>query len=169
MQSSKRTLRSHEIPINGASLLQLGTTSNTSTTLSGTTNTATGGTGNLSANTGLTIMQQSNSSNVTDRMMNTSSQLSSGGGGSVIGSAGGGGIGNVQVTLGTPGNIGNSGIGTTTSMTLSGGAGGVPLAETELDLNFSLQYPHFIKRDGNRCVCIIKLICLCLCLFFHVS
>lgn len=25
-----------------------------------------------------------------------------------------------------------------------------PLLETELDLHFSLQYPHFIKRDGNR-------------------
>lgn len=26
------------------------------------------------------------------------------------------------------------------------------ILETELDLNFSLQYPHFIKRDGNRFV-----------------
>lgn len=25
-----------------------------------------------------------------------------------------------------------------------------PLLETELDLHFSLQYPHFIKRDGKR-------------------
>jgi hypothetical protein len=25
-----------------------------------------------------------------------------------------------------------------------------PLLETELDLHFSLQYPHFLKRDGNR-------------------
>jgi hypothetical protein len=25
-----------------------------------------------------------------------------------------------------------------------------PLQETELDLHFSLQYPHFLKRDGNR-------------------
>lgn len=35
----------------------------------------------------------------------------------------------------------------------SGGGGqtnNTPLLETELDLHFSLQYPHFIKRDGNR-------------------
>lgn len=25
-----------------------------------------------------------------------------------------------------------------------------PMLETELDLHFSLQYPHFLKRDGNR-------------------
>lgn len=42
--------------------------------------------------------------------------------------------------IGTPGNVGNAGIGT----------GALPLTETELDLHFSLQYPHFIKRDGNR-------------------
>ncbi|XP_065372079.1 phosphofurin acidic cluster sorting protein 2 isoform X3 [Calliphora vicina] len=140
MQSSKRTLRSHEIPIHGASLLQLGTTSNTTSSLSGMTGTGGGGTGNLGINSGLNIMQQGNSANVNDRMMNSSSQSSCG----VIGSGG-----NAQQTtsmLGTPGNIGNSGIGTT-GMMMSGG--GVPLAETELDLNFSLQYPHFIKRDGN--------------------
>ncbi|KAG4067941.1 hypothetical protein HA402_010627 [Bradysia odoriphaga] len=36
---------------------------------------------------------------------------------------------------------------------VSGGCGMLnspPLLETELDLHFSLQYPHFIKRDGNR-------------------
>lgn len=31
-----------------------------------------------------------------------------------------------------------------------GGGNGTALLETELDLHFSLQYPHFIKRDGNR-------------------
>lgn len=25
-----------------------------------------------------------------------------------------------------------------------------PFFETDLDLHFSLQYPHFLKRDGNR-------------------
>lgn len=38
---------------------------------------------------------------------------------------------------------------------VSGGCGMLnspPLLETELDLHFSLQYPHFIKRDGNRLV-----------------
>lgn len=33
-----------------------------------------------------------------------------------------------------------------------GGGNGTALLETELDLHFSLQYPHFIKRDGNRWV-----------------
>ena len=136
MQSSKRTLRSHEIPINGANLLQQGTTSNTTTSLSCS---AVGGTN--TGNNALTIMQQNNSPNVNDRMMNSSGGQSTTGG-----------TVNTQHTssvLGTPGNIGNSGIGTS-GMMISGG--GVPLAETELDLNFSLQYPHFIKRDGNRCV-----------------
>lgn len=27
-----------------------------------------------------------------------------------------------------------------------------PFFETDLDLHFSLQYPHFLKRDGNRYV-----------------
>lgn len=56
--------------------------------------------------------------------------------------------------IGTPGNVGNAGIGTG-SGTGSGtgtGTGALPLTETELDLHFSLQYPHFIKRDGNRWV-----------------
>lgn len=30
------------------------------------------------------------------------------------------------------------------------GLGSPPLPEIELDLHFSLQYPHFLKRDGNR-------------------
>lgn len=30
------------------------------------------------------------------------------------------------------------------------GGNGTALLETELDLHFSLQYPHFLKRDGNR-------------------
>lgn len=86
MQSSKRTLRSHEIPINGLAL-----TSSAS----------------LQGNSPM----------------------------SVAGGVGGGGVG-------TPGSVGTG-----------GGLGvAVPLTETELDLHFSLQYPHFIKRDGNRWV-----------------
>lgn len=41
----------------------------------------------------------------------------------------------------------------------SGGGGPLnnpPLLETELDLHFSLQYPHFIKRDGNRLVILLQ-------------
>lgn len=33
-----------------------------------------------------------------------------------------------------------------------GGSAPPPYFETDLDLHFSLQYPHFIKRDGNRFV-----------------
>ncbi|XP_064550286.1 phosphofurin acidic cluster sorting protein 2 isoform X2 [Drosophila montana] len=94
MQSSKRTLRSHEIPING---------------------------------TALTSMASSRES-----AMQGNSPL-----GNVIGGSG---------LIGTPGNVGNAGIGT----------GVVPLTETELDLHFSLQYPHFIKRDGNRLVILLQ-------------
>ncbi|XP_055586779.1 phosphofurin acidic cluster sorting protein 2 isoform X2 [Uranotaenia lowii] len=31
-----------------------------------------------------------------------------------------------------------------------------PMLETELDLHFSLQYPHFIKRDGNRLLILLQ-------------
>ncbi|KAH8383554.1 hypothetical protein KR009_009284 [Drosophila setifemur] len=93
MQSSKRTLRSHEIPINGSALTS-------SASLQG------------------------------------NSPLSMGG----AGGGGGGGSG------GTPGSAGTG-----------GGLGvAVPLTETELDLHFSLQYPHFIKRDGNRLVILLQ-------------
>ncbi|XP_036673436.3 phosphofurin acidic cluster sorting protein 2 isoform X2 [Drosophila suzukii] len=93
MQSSKRTLRSHEIPINGSALTS-------SASLQG------------------------------------NSPMSVAGG---AGGAGGGG--------GTPGS----------AVTGGGGLGvAVPLTETELDLHFSLQYPHFIKRDGNRLVILLQ-------------
>ncbi|KAH8306150.1 hypothetical protein KR018_002564 [Drosophila ironensis] len=86
MQSSKRTLRSHEIPINGSAL--------------------------------------------------TSSA-------SLQGNA-------PQVLSGVSGTPGSAGAG-------AGGLGvAVPLTETELDLHFSLQYPHFIKRDGNRLVILLQ-------------
>ncbi|XP_054746539.1 phosphofurin acidic cluster sorting protein 2 isoform X1 [Anastrepha obliqua] len=139
MQSSKRTLRSHEIPINSSGFAQSGASGGTATGLTASNN-AVG-----------SIMQQSNS------------------GASLIGGGcGGGGINNAMgssnaqmgsAIIGTPGNIGNTGIGIgiggsssgVVSMTAggSGGATTMPLAETELDLHFSLQYPHFIKRDGN--------------------
>ncbi|XP_031619958.1 phosphofurin acidic cluster sorting protein 2 isoform X2 [Contarinia nasturtii] len=37
-----------------------------------------------------------------------------------------------------------------TSFGSIGGSGTSSFFETDLDLHFSLQYPHFIKRDGNR-------------------
>ncbi|XP_003736594.2 phosphofurin acidic cluster sorting protein 2 isoform X2 [Drosophila pseudoobscura] len=85
MQSSKRTLRSHEIPINGSAL---------------------------------TAFQQGNSP-------------MAGGTGVAVGGS-------------SPGNVG------------TGQGVAVPLTETELDLHFSLQYPHFIKRDGNRLVILLQ-------------
>ncbi|XP_032593106.1 phosphofurin acidic cluster sorting protein 2 isoform X2 [Drosophila grimshawi] len=95
MQSSKRTLRSHEIPINGSALTSAASSRESSS---------------LQGNSPLA---------------------------NVIGGSG---------MIGTPGNVGNAGIGT----------GIVPLTETELDLHFSLQYPHFIKRDGNRLVILLQ-------------
>jgi len=55
---------------------------------------------------------------------------------------------------GGAGGAGGGGGGTPGSAVTGGGGLGVavPLTETELDLHFSLQYPHFIKRDGNRWV-----------------
>ncbi|XP_017968547.1 phosphofurin acidic cluster sorting protein 2 isoform X2 [Drosophila navojoa] len=106
MQSSKRTLRSHEIPINGSAL---------------------------------TSMASSRESS-----MQGNSPLAN-----VVGGSG---------LIGTPGNVGNAGIGTGSgSGTGTGtGTGALPLTETELDLHFSLQYPHFIKRDGNRLVILLQ-------------
>uniref|UniRef100_A0A0A1X8G1 Phosphofurin acidic cluster sorting protein 1 n=1 Tax=Zeugodacus cucurbitae TaxID=28588 RepID=A0A0A1X8G1_ZEUCU len=138
MQSSKRTLRSHEIPINSSGFTQSGASGGT-VTGSTAPNSAAGGGGGVGGN----MLQQSNSA------------------AALIG--GGGGSGSAQMgsaIIGTPGNIGNTGIGiggsgSGASMTMGGygGVGGgattMPLAETELDLHFSLQYPHFIKRDGN--------------------
>lgn len=154
MQSSKRTLRSHEIPISGASFLQITSGSNATSAVtgaggsgSGGGTTSSGGAANTAAsNTGgvgsLSIMQQGNSP-ITTSMLNAAGQST----GVCTGVAGSGGVNTHMV--GTPGNIGNVGIGTVNNPTAGGS---VPLAETELDLNFSLQYPHFIKRDGNRCV-----------------
>lgn len=66
----------------------------------------------------------------------------------------GGGI----ITSSTANTVGGGGVGAGGGATNSGGgniggvSNGTPLLETELDLHFSLQYPHFIKRDGNRLV-----------------
>lgn len=89
MQSSKRTLRSHEIPVPPV------------------------------------FLSGSNSS----------------GGGSIANSSA---IGSGPISLNTS-NINNS------SFVGGGGSALVPVYfEADLDLHFSLQYPHFIKRDGNR-------------------
>lgn len=142
MQSSKRTLRSHEIPINSSGFTQSGASGGAVTGSTAPNSAGGGGAGN--------IIQQSNSGAALIGGSSGSAQM-----GSAI--------------IGTPGNIGNTGIGiggsgSGASMTMGGfggfgsfggvvgGAATIPLAETELDLHFSLQYPHFIKRDGNRWV-----------------
>lgn len=89
MQSSKRILRSHEIPVPQSLLSPNQTQTNAS---------GVGGGGNIGGTAGINIG----------------------------GAGGGAGSGNVNQTNNTP------------------------FLETELDLHFSLQYPHFIKRDGNR-------------------
>ncbi|XP_049532098.1 phosphofurin acidic cluster sorting protein 2 isoform X1 [Anopheles darlingi] len=93
MQSSKRTLRSHEIPV---------------------------------------------PQSLTSAFSSTAAM--GGGGASTIGGA----------TAGGGGGGGPTG----------GGAAGQlnspPLLETELDLHFSLQYPHFIKREGNRLLILLQ-------------
>lgn len=90
MQSSKRTLRSHEIPV---------------------------------------------PQSLTSAFSSTAAM---GGGGSTIGGATGGGGGPIGGG-GGPGQLNSP-----------------PLLETELDLHFSLQYPHFIKREGNRLLILLQ-------------
>ncbi|XP_053682484.1 phosphofurin acidic cluster sorting protein 2 isoform X2 [Sabethes cyaneus] len=51
------------------------------------------------------------------------------------------------------GSLGAAGTGVTGQ---SGQLNSPPLLETELDLHFSLQYPHFIKRDGNRLLILLQ-------------
>ncbi|XP_013104338.2 phosphofurin acidic cluster sorting protein 1 isoform X1 [Stomoxys calcitrans] len=160
MQSSKRTLRSHEIPISGASFVQITSSSNATASLgvsggggggSGATanasNNISGGVGNLS------MMQQQGNSPISVSMMNSGQST-------IGGSSGGISSGGNSHMVGTPGSIGNAGIGTATNPNGGGGGmllgGSLPLSETELDLNFSLQYPHFIKRDGNRLVILLQ-------------
>uniref|UniRef100_A0A1A9WTT2 Phosphofurin acidic cluster sorting protein 1/2 N-terminal C2 domain-containing protein n=1 Tax=Glossina brevipalpis TaxID=37001 RepID=A0A1A9WTT2_9MUSC len=120
MQSSKRTLRSHEISINGAGLLHVG---------GGTMAATSGNTSNIvssGSGIGMNLLQQSNSP-------------------IAVGSSSS--VGGCQ-------NTGNVQLVSATMVSTSGNA--TPLAETELDLNFSLQYPHFIKRDGNRLVILLQ-------------
>ncbi|XP_061395905.1 phosphofurin acidic cluster sorting protein 2 [Musca vetustissima] len=156
MQSSKRTLRSHEIPISAATTTSGGASGGGSQGNSGGNTGSGGGSNNTTNNAGgvsnLSIMQQGNTSLTTSMLNSSQSNM---GGGSGVGVSGSGG-GNTHM-IGTPGNIGNVGIGTsgnpTAGLLMSGS---VPLSETELDLNFSLQYPHFIKRDGNRLVILLQ-------------
>lgn len=98
MQSSKRTLRSHEIPVPQSILSAM-----------------------IPGSGGITTQMSTNTI----------------GGG--VGA--GGGVGGIS-------SVDRSGVGGI----IGGVQNSTPLLETELDLHFSLQYPHFIKRDGNRLV-----------------
>ncbi|KAL5284951.1 PACS1 family protein [Megaselia abdita] len=122
MQSSKRILRSHEIPLP-----------------------QTGSTG-----TGTNIL-----SSLYPSIHGNSGGSSGGGGGGVGGSpsVSGAGLNNSSIQTGCS-NLStaidiNSGGSTTTNHS-------TPLITTDLDLHFSLQYPHFIKRDGNRLVILLQ-------------
>lgn len=119
MQSSKRILRSHEIPIPQSS------TSNSAT--------VTG-----SSNTGTNIL-----SSLYPNIHNSSgSGIGSGGNPSVSGA----GLNNSSIQSGC--NNLNTAIDINCGGSTSNNS--TPLITTDLDLHFSLQYPHFIKRDGNR-------------------
>ncbi|XP_035780194.1 phosphofurin acidic cluster sorting protein 2-like isoform X2 [Anopheles albimanus] len=96
MQSSKRTLRSHEIPVPQSLTSAFSSTA------------AMGGGGSTIAG-------------------------ATGGAGGGAGGPAGGGVGGPAGLLNSP-----------------------PLLETELDLHFSLQYPHFIKREGNRLLILLQ-------------
>lgn len=74
-------------------------------------------------------------------------------------SSGGGSIANSLAMCSAPtslnaSNINNSSFGNIGSCGSGSGSGnasaGPSFFEADLDLHFSLQYPHFIKRDGNR-------------------
>lgn len=157
MQSSKRTLRSHEISLNGVNILQqsgVGSTSNTassnlpaaagttSSNLSAVNYTSTvttpviGGVGlgsDIAAGSVAVTSSNSLHSGIASTILSGGGVNLSGAQTATVGGIGGGVSGGISLTSGTVVN-----------------SGAVPLVETELDLNFSLQYPHFIKRDGNR-------------------
>lgn len=112
MQSSKRTLRSHEIPVPQSILSSM-----------------------IQGSGGITTTLSTNTI----------------GGGVGAGGCGGGGSGDRAASGGVIGSLQNS----------------TPLLETELDLHFSLQYPHFIKRDGNRLVCHFPIFVFFFCFLFE--
>lgn len=147
MQSSKRTLRSHEIPVPLSALTVTACVSSTGTPIGSTTTTTSGSNYTQTATVSTNVMaslQSTTGGTGTGAAGSTTTTTASnntpfGTGGIGITAAGSGGGGGVVV--------GSSGV------TL-GGHTTAPLLETDLDLHFSLQYPHFLKRDGNRWVCV---------------
>lgn len=81
---------------------------------------------------------------------------------SVLASATAPGVGTANSAFGSVGGVGGGSAGIGTNIIGGVGSGptsnGTPLLETDLDLHFSLQYPHFIKRDGNRLVFDLQMI-----------
>lgn len=188
MQSSKRTLRSHEITVplsvqhnhTQTSIAPNATQSAAAAAAAGYNTT-----GNpfllcsshgQHTNASSTSAQMANSSGITsvggsgggtDGRIGLSATNSCGAFGSLSASggnsaaamasaaAGGGGAGSANSGIGAIGGSSSGGGGG-----VGGGGAGVgsvqpALLETDLDLHFSLQYPHFIKRDGNRSVCFV--------------
>ncbi|XP_055907477.1 phosphofurin acidic cluster sorting protein 2 isoform X2 [Eupeodes corollae] len=160
MQSSKRTLRSHEIPITqNLSGSQLGN------------NVSGGGGGSGGAGGGASAQQHQHQHQHQQQQQGNNQMNSMGGGGG--GGSSGGAIGSGSGPGGGSGQINSSHHGLSNNGGLGCGGGnsnsssgcnlgnmnnimGIPLAEAELDLHFSLQYPHFIKRDGNRLVILLQ-------------
>lgn len=155
MQSSKRTLRSHEIPV-PLSALQQPPAAQTDRYTTVTDGRPGGLASGLTSGSGMQSVQHQGggpvNSGANAPLSATNScgafgSLGATGGGANVGAAaagggGGGGSAGGVLSSGGGGGGGNGGG--------SGGNSQPALLETDLDLHFSLQYPHFIKRDGNR-------------------
>lgn len=162
MQSSKRTLRSHEIPVQQQQQQVAGLNSTTSffTSPNALLSPASGGgggggatlnnslgisiTSTAAAPTAVTTTTVSSGTTPTQRdsILSTSSAMSI-----ISGGGGGGGGGGLVIIPNNSSNVNNNN---------NSSSNGIPLMEADLDLNFSLQYPHFIKRDGNRLVIMLQ-------------
>lgn len=144
MQSSKRILRSHEIPVVVVQQQQqqgVSASNINSSSASASNNTVSPGL--ITSSSAMGAMDGLN----TASGISATGPLSTASTVNTISSVGGGGV---APQISAVSSVNNSAI--------AGGGGGLvnnnnnysAIMEADLDLNFSLQYPHFIKRDGNR-------------------
>lgn len=153
MQSSKRTLRSHEIPV-PLSALQQPPAAQTDRYTTVTDGRPGGLASGLTSGSGMQSAQHQGGGPVNSGANAPLSATNSCGAFGSLGATGGGanvGAAAAGCGVGSAGGVLSSGGGNGGGN--SGGSGGnsqPALLETDLDLHFSLQYPHFIKRDGNR-------------------